>query len=131
MFTKEFSLEQRLAACKMCYFLIVADHRIRDVEHEILDDIELLMGLRGKISREDLRVPADLSVFDTERVRVAVMLQLFAVAFADRNIHDDELEVLRRYARNFGLSAEKFEEIATWGRRHSVLFEQARDIISV
>ncbi|CAA7613247.1 hypothetical protein MTBLM5_110001 [Magnetospirillum sp. LM-5] len=131
MFTKEFSLEQRIAACKMCYRMIVADHRVRETEHEILDDIELLMGLRGKVSREDLAIAPDLAVFDTDQSRVAVMLQLFAVAFADRQIHDDELEILRRYAHTFGLSAEKFEEIATWGRRHSVLFEQARDIINV
>lgn len=130
MFIKEFTAEQKIAACKLCYYLIVADHRIREPENDILDEIEILMGLRGRLSREDLQVAPDLAVFDSERSRIAVMLQLFAVAFADRQIHPDELEILRRYGRNFGLSAEKFEEIATWGRRHSVLFEQARDILA-
>jgi uncharacterized tellurite resistance protein B-like protein len=129
MFMKEFNLEQRKAICKLCYYMVVADHQVRDCEHEILDDLELYLSLSGQISRTELRHEPDLSIFDTPRSRVAVMMQLFAVAYVDRQIQSDELEVLRRYARALGISGPKFEEIATWGKRHCVLFEQAREII--
>jgi uncharacterized tellurite resistance protein B-like protein len=129
MFMKEFSVTQRKAVCKLCYYMIVADDRVRESEHEILDDIEIYLGMKGQITRQDLQESPDLSIFDTPRLRHAVMLQLFAVAYADRQVQPDELEVLRRLARQFGISAAKFEEISTWGKRHCVLFEQAKEIM--
>lgn len=130
MFFRHLNTAQKCQLVVMAYRMMVADHRIREEEQSILATLEHHLGVKDQVTEADFHKPLDPGLFDSHESRVAVMLELFAVAYSDRVIHAFEVDMLRHYAREFGFGADMFERMSDWTKRHILLLAEAKGFLS-
>lgn len=64
-------------------------------------------------------------VFQTDRSRVVVLLDLLLVAYADGRLHEREVAAIRDLAARLQVDAGTWEAALDWARRHHALLEEA------
>ena len=125
MFLHELSPEQRRAFLVLARHVIDADNRLAIQEVERLDRLYIEAGVPAEMAGAPNAV-GDLNLlFGTERSRVAVLLELLLVAYADGALHPSETSALRGVAARLHMDAGTFESALDWGRRHQALVEEA------
>ncbi len=125
MFLHELSPEQRRAFLVLARGVIDADNRLAIQEVERLDRLYVEAGVPAEMAGAPSSA-GDLNLlFGTDRSRVAVLLDLTLVAYADGRLHPSEIASLRSTAAHLGVDAGTFEAVLDWGRRHQRLVEEA------
>lgn len=125
MFVHELSPDQRRAFLVLVRGVIDADNRLALQEVERLDRLYREAGVPAETAAAPSAV-GDLNLlFETERARAVVVLDLLLVAFADGRLHEREAEAVRDVARRLQVDAATVEAAFDWAQRHQALIEEA------
>ncbi len=129
MFLETLDDRQRRALVVMAHHMMVADHTVTDEEMDLIRVLENELTISTPLSAKELYAPADMAAFVEPRSKVAAVLKLVAVAYADRKIVSNEFSELRRISAEFGFTPEQFERIRAWGKAHMELVESAQSML--
>ncbi len=129
MFLQYMDAEQRRALVIFAYYIMAADHMVVPEEQAIITALEHELALTDDIHPAEMLVEPLFKLFPDRRSRMAVMLKLYAVAYADRKIHPKEKALLEDYAQRIGLTPAEVKALDKWGRRHTELVEEARHVV--
>lgn len=125
MFLHELSPEQRRAFLVLARHVIDADRRLAIQEVERLDRLYLEAGVEAEHADAPNGV-GDLNfIFQTDRSRVVVILDLLLVAYADGHLHPRETVAIRDVAARLQIDAGTWEAALDWARRYHALVEEA------
>ena len=125
VFLHELSSEQRHAFLVLARQVIDADRRLAIQEVERLDRLYAEAGMEAEHADAPSGV-GDLNlVFQTDRSRVVVLLDLLLVAYADGRLHEREVAAIRDLAARLQVDAGTWEAALDWARRHHALLEEA------
>ena len=130
MFLESLDDRQRRALVVMSHHMMVADHTVTAEEMDLIRVLESELAISEPLSPQELFEPADIELFTEPRAKVAAVLKLVAVAYADRKIVSNEFSELRRIAGELGFSPEQFDRIRAWGKAHMELVEAAQAMLS-
>ncbi len=125
MFLHELSSEQRRAFLVLARQVIDADHRLAIQEVERLDRLYLEAGLEAEHADAPSGAGDLALLFQTDRARLVVLLDLLLVAYADGRLHPRETEAIRRVAAQLEIDAGTWEAALDWARRYEDLVEEA------
>ena len=125
MFLHALSPEQRRAFLVLAREVIDADHRHAIQEIERLDRLYVEAGVPAETAAAPDATGNLGALFGTGRARVAVLLDLLLVAYADGRMHADEAAAIRRVAAHLGVDAGVYEGALDWARRHQALVDEA------
>ena len=125
VFLHELSSEQRRAFLVLARQVIDADRRLAIQEVERLDRLYAEAGLEAEHADAPNGV-GDLNLlFQSDRARVVVVLDLLLVAYADGRLDPREVEAVRGVAARLQIDAGTWEAALDWARRYEDLVEEA------
>lgn len=130
MFLESLDERQRRTLVVMAHHMMVADHTVTEEEYDLLRVLESELAIATPLSPKELFEAPDLSVFTEPEGKVAAVLKLVAVAYADRRFVSNEFSELRRIAGVLGFTPEQFGRILAWGKAHMELVESAQAMLA-
>jgi uncharacterized tellurite resistance protein B-like protein len=119
---------QKKVLINLAYRLMVADHRLRIEESELIAALENELGVGSRMSDDEVRAHPDLSLLTNRESRVCVMLKLYAIAYSDAEMHQAEIGRLRTYGHQFGFDDATLDRMDAWARSHLFLVREAEAI---
>ena len=128
MFLRHFDDHQKRALIIMAYRMMMADQVARGEEKSIIAALKHEIG-DVPVSKEDFDNGLDLRVFRTRRDKLAALLKLAAIAYADLEFHRNEVSMLVKYGRELDLSIEDLRHVDQWAKRHQSLVSDAEAMI--
>ncbi|GAB4276854.1 MAG: hypothetical protein Kow0029_19110 [Candidatus Rifleibacteriota bacterium] len=129
MFLKDLNPHQQKLFLGLARELIEADDRISAQEAEMIANLSAEMG-----QQELIRNPSDevlQQFFPDKNSRVAVMLELIALAGCDNSITKEEGKILARLKKIFGISDEEMEAYTGWVRKLFATYAEAAKFFEV
>jgi hypothetical protein len=128
LFLRHFDDHQKRALIIMAYRMMMADQVARGEEKAIIAALKHEIG-EVSVSKEDFEDGPDLGVFMTRRDKIAALLKLAAIAYADLEFHKHEVAMIVKYGREFNLAIEDLRHVDQWAKRHQTLVSDAEAMI--
>lgn len=125
MFLGTLSDDQKQAFLVLADAVLQADRRLAPQEAEMLTLMRAEMGFPDDVPVPASDVAAAVTVFDCRRSRVAAMLELTGLAFADREIAPEEEAVIGRIGDALGFSQAEILSQREWVFRQMALVHEA------
>ena len=120
MFLDRLNAAQKDSFLALATRLVMADGEISDGEQALLDALKAEMGGIANAPAEQIFGNTDLDVFDTEEVRLLVLIELAQLASSDEKLHVDESHVILDVAQTFGFGRGATEALIAaasgWGQ---------------
>lgn len=130
MFLRDLTDEQKLVFYTFAREFVAVDGRLAEEEEALLsmfcsemDIPEDTPPLGG--DREEL-----LAVFDTQRARIAVLLEFIALGYADGDFDVRERDLMQEMVASFGLTEEQLSVLEDWVERQIELMDEAADLMN-
>jgi len=101
--------------------IVMADGDVVPAENVTLAVRVAEMGGNVKAPAEEIYGAPNAAVFDTERSKIIVILELMVIAYSDQEYHKDERPIIEDLADKFGLSAAEMARFEDWAIRQSPL----------
>jgi uncharacterized tellurite resistance protein B-like protein len=125
MFLRILNEAERQAFLALAREYIQADQKVTPQEEELLKVFCLEMGLDPA-----LQLPAKpraewYAAFRARPARVAALLELFALACADKDFDRRERELVFETAKAFGIPEHELKALADWNDKHLGLLSEA------
>ena len=118
-------MEEKRAFTLLAEKLIEADGIVVGREEAALAALKAERGL-GQSGDDAARSVEELSgVFKDRGSRVATLLELFGLAYSDKNFDMGELSLIASVAHFMGLSGDELEALEKWVRDHVSLVRRA------
>jgi uncharacterized tellurite resistance protein B-like protein len=125
MFLRILNAAERQAFLALAREYAAADQKVSPEEQELLKIFCLEMDLSP-----DLQLPAKpraewFAAFSSRPARVAALLELLALVYADRDFSPRERELVFETAKAFGLTHAELKSLADWNDKHLELLSEA------
>ena len=127
MFLNNLSEEQQQAFLKIVHEFVNVDG-VEPEEEALMETYCRETGL----STDDVAeqpVPQLLSLFETRRSRVSMMLELIGLGHIDQDFSENEQEYLRRFLEEFGWAESEFDILENWVLREIALMQDADELM--
>lgn len=125
MYLNELTPDQRRAFLALARQVVDADRRLAIQEVERLDRLYVEAGLKP----EGANAPGaagDLNfMFDSERTRSIVLIELLLLAYADGTLDPREVTAIREIAARMELDAGMWSVALDWAERYVALVDEA------
>ncbi|MCY4152693.1 MAG: TerB family tellurite resistance protein [Aestuariivita sp.] len=124
------NLNDRQQSCLLHYAdeVMRADGRIDPAELVVMN--ELRNQMKPGVKAEDIAVAALPGVFKRRLSRVSFLLELFTMAYADKNFDRTEARLLSEVTKVFGFDkGGEIESINQWAKDHLDLMKRAHRIM--
>lgn len=116
MFLDQLTQEQKGTFLALATRLVMADGEISDGEQVLLEALKEEMGGNVIAPAEQIFGNTNLEIFETPRLQVMVICELFSLAFSDEDLDVNEIQVLEDVSGAFGFPVEKIEAMKEWAK---------------
>lgn len=124
MFLNLLDNDEKHAFAELAEMMIKSDGLVIGREEAALASLKAEMGIAG--SPAEARSIEDLAgVFRSWRSKIAAMLELIGLGYADTNFSVDEKSMVHKLADHMGLTASELAEVEAWVREHVNLVRRA------
>lgn len=117
MFLYELDRRQGEAFICLAHDIVVSDGDLSPAEHRMMTELKREVGLPDAFESRYIPVEGIDKVFDTRRSRVATIIALLRLSYADGAFEVEEQFLLKDICGAFGISAGEFQVIENWVRR--------------
>lgn len=128
MFLGDLSGNQRQALLCLAHDVIVSDGDLRPGEASMMDSLRVEMHIPETFEPRYMPVDEAESLFDSRRTRIAALLALIRVAYADHSFEIEEQCFLQDLRRGFDISSDDFAACETWVKRLISLEREAESL---
>ncbi|KMK51952.1 DNA repair protein [[Actinobacillus] muris] len=90
----------------------------------------LLKQSEEGISEKSISADDLADVFDTERSKCSLVLELLGVAYANEDYHQSERDLVAQYATKLGISDEKLSSLEQWVEKQFALSKEVEMLLS-
>ncbi len=125
MFLHELNNAQREAFICLAHNIVVSDGELTADEQQMMDELRREIGLPESFEPRYIPLEGIDGIFDSRKSRVATLIALLRLSYADGAFEIEEQYILGDVCRNFGISSEQFELIENWVRRLIALEKEA------
>lgn len=116
---------QRHAMLRLAHNVIVSDGLLDPNEEGMLVELKQEMGLSEIDELEYLEVEGIQDVFEDQRSRIIVLINLIKLSYVDGAFEIEEECLVKQIARAFDVAENDFLLLDNWVRRLSALEEEA------
>ena len=127
MFLTQLTPPQQDAFLQLAAQLIAIDGEIHPDEQEML--ARLAIGAVDWVPQDVQSLPALLLVFDDHRSRVAMLLELIGLAYADTEYRQEERDFIADLARRTGISEARLAMMEAWVIRQLALSQEGLKLL--
>ena len=125
MFLYELSKPQKEAFICLAHDVVVSDGELKPGEKVMMKELRREIGLDDSFEPHYISVDGIDKVFDTRRARVAVVIALIRLGYADGAFEIEEQFLLQEVCKVFNVSNDDFAIIENWVRRLIALEKEA------
>ncbi len=125
MFLHEFNQIQKEAFICLGYDIVVSDGDLTPDEQLMMDRMKLEAGLPESFEPHYIPVEGINEIFDTRRSRIAVVINLVRLGYADDAFEVEEQFLLKEVCRLLDITIDEFTRIENWVRRLISLEKEA------
>lgn len=125
MYLYELSDHQKEAFFCLAYDVVVSDGDLTPGEQLMMDAIRREIGLSNDFEPHYIPVEGVENIFDTRRSRIAIIIALVRLGYADGAFEIEEQFLLQAVCRAFDIPDREFALIENWVRRLIALEKEA------
>ncbi|MBO6558139.1 MAG: TerB family tellurite resistance protein [Pseudomonadales bacterium] len=125
MFLYELNRAQKEAFICLCHDVVVSDGDLTPDEQQMMDTLRREIGLDENFEPHYIPVDGINEIFDTRRSRVAVVINLIRLGYADGAFEVEEQMLVKQVYKLFELTENDFRLIENWVRRLVALEKEA------
>jgi tellurite resistance protein len=126
MFLHELDNKQKEAFICLAHDVVVSDGELSAGERWMMDDLKREIGLSSEFEPHYMPVDGIGEIFDTKRARVATIIALIRLGYADGAFEIEEQLLLKEICAVFEITESDFSIIENWVRRLIALEKEAR-----
>ena len=126
MFLHELDNKQKEAFICLAHDVVVSDGELSAGERWMMDDLKREIGLSSEYEPHYMPVDGIGEIFDTKRARVATIIALIRLGYADGAFEIEEQLLLKKICAVFEITESDFSIIENWVRRLIALEKEAR-----
>lgn len=125
MFLHELNKAQKEAFICLGHDVVVSDGDLTPDEQLMMDTLKREIGLEESFEPHYIPVDGINEIFDTRRSRVAVVINLIRLGYADGAFEVEEQMLVKQVYKLFELTEEEFTLLENWVRRLIALEKEA------
>lgn len=129
MFLHELSDQQREAFMCLAHDIVVSDGELSPGETLLMEKLRRETGVDESFNPSYLAIDGIEKIFDTRRARVAIVIALIRLAYADGAFEIEEQFLLKDICKAFSISEPDFGQIENWVRRLIALEKEAHTFL--
>jgi tellurite resistance protein len=126
MFLHELDDKQKEAFICLAHDVVVSDGELSAGERWMMDDLKREIGLSSGFEPHYMPIDGIGEIFDTKRARVATIIALIRLGYADGAFEIEEQLLLKEICATFEITESDFSIIENWVRRLIALEKEAR-----
>ncbi|MFB7305071.1 hypothetical protein [Heyndrickxia sporothermodurans] len=113
MFLRELNQEEKEAFLELAYLIAKIDKNQSIFENSILNKFKTEMGI-DKYSIKGSDIEDILKVFENDRTKNIVLVEILRLIFSDGVFHDFERESIQLIKKHFGFNKDDFQSLRDW-----------------
>lgn len=113
MFLRELNQEEKEAFLELAYLIAKIDKNQSIFENSILNKFKAEMGI-DKYSIKGSDIEDILKVFENDRTKNIVLVEILRLIFSDGVFHDFERESIQLIKKHFGFDKDDFQTLRDW-----------------
>ena len=125
MFLHELNNEQKEAFICLAHNVVVSDGELTPDEQLMMDQLKREIGLARDFEPHYIPVEGIENIFDTRKSRVATIIAMIRLGYADGAFEIEEQFLLKDICKAFEVSDKDFVIIENWVRRLIALEKEA------
>lgn len=125
MFLHALDQRQREAFLCLAHDIVVSDGELDDGEQQMMDELKREVGLPDDFEAHYIPIEGIEQIFCTRKSRVAVLIALLRLSYADGAFEVEEQFLLEGVCSLFGISRQDFNIIEQWVRKLITLEQEA------
>lgn len=129
MFLHELDQRQKEAFICLAHDVVVSDGELSPGEQRMMDELRREIGLAPEFEPHYIPVEGIEKLFDTRHARVATVIALIRLGYADSAFEIEEQFLLKDVCQAFEITEVQFTRIENWVRRLIALEEEARSFM--
>lgn len=129
MFLHALDRDQKTAFFDLAQQMIVADGIVADAEMAYLDRLYWEAGFVGNAPVADVNSEVDLTVFNDDRSKMVVCVELLIMSIVDGEYHANEAAFANRLVESFGITAEQHEQLCRVAEKAADALVSMRNLI--
>ncbi len=126
MFLHELTQSQKEAFICLAHDVVVSDGELNPGEEALMEHFKREINLPEDFEPHYIPVEGVGEIFDDRRSRVATVISLIRLGYADGKFEIEEQFLLKQVCEIFAVSEEEFAKIENWVRRLISLEKEAR-----
>lgn len=130
MFLHELNDEQKEAFICLAHNVVVSDGELSPGEHLMMDKLKREIGLAQEFEPHYIPVVGIGTLFDSRHSRIATIIALIRLGYADGAFEIEEQFLLREVCDVFEVTEQDFTLIENWVRRLIALEKEAQSFMS-
>ena len=129
MFLHELNEQHKEAFICLAHNIVVSDGVLNPSEKVMMDHLRREIGLRDDFEPRYIPIEGVENTFDTQRAKVAVIIALIRLGYADGAFEIEEQFLLKEICQRFEITVQQFSIIENWVRRLIALEKEARSFM--
>ena len=129
MFLHQLNQKQQEVFICLAHDVVVSDGELSPAEAVMMDQLRREIGLPTDFEPHYIPVEQIDGIFDTRQARIAVVINLIRLGYADGALEIEEQFLLKDVCRLFDIDESLFGRIENWVRRLISLEEEALGFI--
>lgn len=125
MFLQEFDKTQKEAFICLGHNVVVADGDLTPDEQVMMNNLKREIGLETSFDPHYITLDGINEIFTTHRSRVAVLINLVRLGYADGAFEVEEQMLVEQVCKHLEIGDEEFSRIENWVRRLIALEKEA------
>ncbi|PTY82034.1 hypothetical protein [Heyndrickxia sporothermodurans] len=113
MFLRELNQEEKEAFLELAYLISKIDKNQTIFENSIINKFKTEMGI-DKYSIKGSDIEDILKVFENDRTKNIVLVEILRLIFSDGVFHDFERESIQLIKKHFGFDKDDFQSLRDW-----------------
>ena len=126
MFLYELEQNQKEAFICLAHVVVVSDGELSSGEQLMMGELKREIGLSSEFEPHYMAIDGIGEIFNTKSSRVATIIALIRLGYADGAFEIEELFLLRQISVIFEITESDFNIIENWVRRLIALEKEAR-----
>ena len=126
MFLHELSNQQKEAFICLAHDVVVSDGDLSPGEQLMMDELKREIDLPAEFEPHYVPVAGIEEIFNTKSSRVAIVIALIRLGYADGAFEVEEQFLLKEICKAFEVSESDFTRLENWVRRLIALEKEAR-----
>ena len=129
MFVQNLNEKQQSALLYLAYEVAKADGDLHELQMGLMEIIKA--QCKGNIEKQEVPLEQLPIIFDNERVKCSLLLELLGVAHSNNEYDIREKKLIEKYAQTLDIKSDKLESLEIWVKKQLALMQEIEQLLVV